>query len=90
MRCRDSQQSGYIKAYLKNQIEFVGRYGSIGSSDVAVEVVLKILIKLFELGDHFEIADINSIILNGCNASFLESALDTEKFEFIEIDAEKI
>lgn len=43
-----------------------GRYGTIGSSDVAVEVVLKILIKLFELGNRFETSDINSIILKGC------------------------
>ena len=43
-----------------------GRYGSIGSSDIAVKVVLKILIRLFELGNHFETSDISSIILNGC------------------------
>lgn len=43
-----------------------GRYGSIGSSEVAVKVVLMILLKLFELNDHFKNTDINSIILRGC------------------------
>ena len=43
-----------------------GRYGVIGSSAVAVKVVLKILLKLFELDEHFKTSDINSIILKGC------------------------
>lgn len=43
-----------------------GRHGSIGSSEVAVKVVLMILLKLFELNNYFENTDINSIILRGC------------------------
>lgn len=43
-----------------------GRYGSIGSSSVAVATVAKILITLFELGEKFEESDIKEIILEGC------------------------
>lgn len=43
-----------------------GRYGSVGSSDVAVVTVAKILIALFELGEKFEESDIKAIILERC------------------------
>lgn len=46
-----------------------GRCGSIGSSNIAVITVAKILIALFELGEKFEKSDINEIILEGCKGN---------------------
>ncbi len=43
-----------------------GRYGFIGSSNMAVIIVAKILITIFELGEKFEESDIKAIILEGC------------------------
>lgn len=43
-----------------------GRYGSIGSSDIAVKIVLINLLKLFELNEKIESSDVNFIILEGC------------------------
>lgn len=45
-----------------------GRYGYVGSSDVAVITVAKILIVLFGLGEKFEESDVNTIILEGCKS----------------------
>ena len=43
-----------------------GRHGSIGSSNMAVKIVLKNLLKLFELNEQLNTSDINSLILKGC------------------------
>ena len=43
-----------------------GRYGYIGSSDIAVITVTKILIDLFEMGEKLEESDIKTLVLNGC------------------------
>ncbi len=43
-----------------------GRYGSMGSSDIAVKIVLKNLLKLFELNERLYSSDVNFIILEGC------------------------
>lgn len=43
-----------------------GRYGYIGSSNMAVKVVLNNLLKLFEVYDELDDQKINSIVLKGC------------------------
>ena len=43
-----------------------GRYGSMGSSDIAVKIVLKNLLKLFALDEELDNSNVNSIILEGC------------------------
>ena len=43
-----------------------GRYGSVGSSNIAVGIVLKCLLKLFELNEKLSNVDINSLILKNC------------------------
>lgn len=43
-----------------------GRHGSIGSSDIAVKIVLRNLLKLFELNEQLNTSDINSLVLKGC------------------------
>ncbi|RKJ60376.1 hypothetical protein, partial [Roseburia sp. 1XD42-69] len=43
-----------------------GSYGHIGSSIMAFKIVLKILIKLLEQNEELMVANINSIILDGC------------------------
>lgn len=43
-----------------------GRYGFIGSSDIAVTIVTKILIDLFEVGEKIKESDIKTLVLEGC------------------------
>ena len=43
-----------------------GSYGHIGSSIISFKIVLKILIKLLEQNEELMVANINSIILDGC------------------------
>ena len=43
-----------------------GRHGSVGSSNMAVKIVLRNLLKLFELNERLNTSDIHSLILKGC------------------------
>ena len=43
-----------------------GRHGSIGSSNMAVKIVLRSLLQLFELNENLNTSDINSLILQCC------------------------
>lgn len=43
-----------------------GRHGSIGSSNMAVKIVLRSLLKLFELNENLNVNDINSLVLQNC------------------------
>ena len=43
-----------------------GRHGSVGSSNMAVKIVLWNLLKLFELNERLNASDIHSLILKGC------------------------
>ena len=57
---------GTKKNFPSGTLEILGgRYGFIGSSNVAIVTVAKILIVLFELGEKFGESDIKAIILEG-------------------------